>query len=74
MLFFKDVVNDAAVAQQMQSMGAVGGPMMGGPDVGKQMEAEAKAMDLLQYKGWGAGAEARAAKVLEARRRRGPSG
>ncbi len=71
-LFFKDVVNDAAVAQQMQAMGGagVGGGMMGGPDVGKQMEAEAKAMDLLQYKPWAAGVEGRAAAVLLKQKRK----
>lgn len=72
-LFFKDVVNDAAMAQQMQmgmGSGMGGGGMMGGPDIGKQMEGEAKAMDLLQYKPWGAGAEARALSVLLEKRRR----
>jgi len=41
---------------------------MGGQDVGKQMEAEAKAMDLLQHRFLGDGVEARAADVLLKRR------
>ncbi len=70
-LFFKDVVNDAAMAQQLQGRG-MASPMMGmgGQDVGKQLEAEAKAMDLLQHRFRGDDVEARAADVLLKRRRR----
>lgn len=68
-LFFKDVVNDAAMAQQLQGQAMINPMMgMGGQDVGKQMEAEAKAMDLLQHHFRGDGVEARAAEVLRRRR------
>ena len=64
-LFFKNVVNDAAMAQQMQQQGMMMSPMMGGQDPQKQMQDEAKAMDLLQHRWQMEGAEARAVDVLK---------
>lgn len=66
-LFFKDVVNDAAMATQMQQQGMMMNPMMGGQDPKKQAQDALKAMDLLQHRWQCAGQEERAVRVLRQR-------
>lgn len=61
-LFFKDVVNDAAMAAQMQQKGMMMNPAAADPK--KQFADEAKVMDLLQHRWNMAHAEKRAANVL----------
>jgi ER membrane protein complex subunit 3 len=63
-LFFQDVVNDAAMATQMQQQGMMMNPMMGGQDPQKQTQDALKAMDLLQHRWQYVGQEERAAQVL----------
>jgi len=63
-LFFKDVVNDAALAAQMQQKGMNNPMMMMGADPQKQIQDELKAMDLLQHRWQMQDAEVRALHVL----------
>jgi hypothetical protein len=64
-LFFKDVVNDAALAAQMQQKGMNNPMMMMGADPQKQIQDELKAMDLLQHRWQMQDAEVRALHVLK---------
>lgn len=61
-LFFKDVVNDAAMAAQMQAQKGMMNPAQADPQ--KAYEDEAKVLDLLQHRWRVAGSEARALRVL----------
>ncbi|KAI8104654.1 hypothetical protein M9434_003207 [Picochlorum sp. BPE23] len=61
-LFFKDVVNDAAMAAQMQQKGMMMNPAAADPK--KQFADEAKVMDLLQHRWNMEHVEKRAANVL----------
>ena len=64
-LFFKDVVNDAALAAQMQQKGMNNPMMMMGADPQKQIQDELKAMDLLQHRWQMQDAEVRALHILK---------
>lgn len=66
-LFFQDVVNDAAMATQMQQQGMMMHPMLGGQDPQKEAQDALKAMDLLQHRWQCAGQEERATHILRSK-------